>query len=620
MIITLLNWVYIFITLYIIGHFAYKKLAHFTAGDSNCYVNISNALLMGFAVTTALSGYYSLFAGVGIIANIIMLILCVVFAIADLNDYKKMCSLHNIKSFIVSNIAVVIIGILLIAVCLYFTAYGHFDYDSGLYHAQSIHWIEKYGVLPGLAYMQTRLGFNSSFFCISALYSFHDFGQSLHSLNGFMMAVILIKGSVGIISSFTAGADNNISYENSLTVPKSIKIISFLRKILTFDNFMNLVPFLYFAMVCYELTSPTTDCASNCLIIWIILTWSAEMCGKSAFSTNSVNSDNKNSKLFTYAFLSVMAVFLVSIKLSVGVIALLVIHPAVKLIKEKKFKDIIIYMVTGIVLVAPYFIRNVIITGWIIYPFPAIDIFNFDWKIPLSGVQYESNEVIVWARYTKDVALIDQKMSEWLPIWWQEQGQINRHITTSAFIGCLLSAILIIKGTIVKKIRHESGEKLFFMAIMFISFTFWMVSAPSNRFGYAYIITVSLMGIGLMFELLFTFSLSKEFNKYIHIMSASVAIIICIFALLPMAKGMRMQLSDDFHSAVNSLNSQYIISQRDYEPGDTSSKEWNGFTIYYPTVEGSQIWYDAFPAILYEGNLDGIEMRGNSIHDGFRLK
>ena len=620
MIITLLNWIYIFITLYIIGHFAYKKLAHFTAGDSNCYVNTSNSLLMGFAVMTALSGYYSLFAGVGIVANIIMLILCVIFVVVDFDDYKKALGLHNSKSFIVSNAFIVIISILLIAFCLYFTAYGHFDYDSGLYHAQSIHWIEKYGVLPGLAYMQTRLGFNSSFFCISALYSFHDFGQSLHSLNGFMMAVILIKGAAGIVMSFTSKEGNNLASNDDLSVSKSGKVISFLRKLLTFDNFINLVPFLYFAMVCYELTSPTTDCASNCLIIWIILTWSAEMCGKSGILTNSVNKKNEASELFTYSFLSVMAVFLVSIKLSVGVIALLVIHPAVKLIKEKKIKDIIIYMVTGIVLVAPYFIRNAIITGWIIYPFPAIDIFNFDWKIPLSGVQYESNEVIVWARYTKDVALIDQKMSEWLPIWWQEQGQINRYITTSAFIGCILSAILIVKGAIIKKIRHESGSRLFFMAIMFISFTFWMVSAPSNRFGYAYIITVSLMGIGLMFELLFTFSLSKEFNKCIHIMSASVAIIICIFTLLPMAKGMRMQLSDDFHSAIDSLNSQYIVTQRDYEPGDTASKEWNGFTIYYPTVEGSQIWYDAFPAILYEGNLEGIEMRGNSIRDGFRLK
>ncbi|EMO63800.1 hypothetical protein LEP1GSC133_1179, partial [Leptospira borgpetersenii serovar Pomona str. 200901868] len=36
-----------------------------------------------------------------------------------------------------------------------------FAYDSGLYHIQSIKWIQEYSVVPGLANLHGRFGFNS---------------------------------------------------------------------------------------------------------------------------------------------------------------------------------------------------------------------------------------------------------------------------------------------------------------------------------------------------------------------------------------------------------------------------------------------------------------------------
>lgn len=59
-------------------------------------------------------------------------------------------------------------------------------YDSDLYHAQSIRWIEEYGVVPGLGNLHERFAYNSSFFALSALFSMKFLcGTSMHTMSGF---------------------------------------------------------------------------------------------------------------------------------------------------------------------------------------------------------------------------------------------------------------------------------------------------------------------------------------------------------------------------------------------------------------------------------------------------
>lgn len=60
-------------------------------------------------------------------------------------------------------------------------------YDTDLYHAQSIRWIEEYGIAPGLGNLHHRLAYNSAFFSLQALFSWRFIlGRSLHCVNGFL--------------------------------------------------------------------------------------------------------------------------------------------------------------------------------------------------------------------------------------------------------------------------------------------------------------------------------------------------------------------------------------------------------------------------------------------------
>lgn len=633
MLVTLSDQLYILCTCGITGFFVLSRL--YDRKDRDSLPGLGSSIACGLAVLTAYAGYFSLFSGVGAAANIILIFICIIFVFADRKAYhnlilsvctgirntiKKGDTANTVNGRFIPAVKYIII-VFIILISAYFTSAGRFAYDTGTYHAQSIHWIESYGVVRGLAYMQTRLGFNSSYLCLCALYSMHFFGRSLHALSGFLASFVMIYSVNGFFDHIMG---TNREEKNGGTLSGFTLRVS---------DLLYIAPFAYFIITAVEIISPATDFGVIWLILWLCIRW-VELLEE--------GEQERESAISGYALLCVMAVFLVSIKLSVGVLALLVIKPAYELIGKKKWADIIRYIAAGIILIMPYFIRNYFITGWLVYPFPAIDIFSPDWKIPLEGVRHEADEVVVWARYTRDTALIGQSIREWFPIWWDEQGAANRYLSVSAFAGAALFAIRAIISVGVMCYRRfndrrdrgrqdKDGSYLYFGFILLICFAFFMVSAPSNRFGYAYILLLPLFAAGdcmvnVVPSRIRTIKSADEKphkkNKWkiknieAVLLGAALFFLICA----PMCKGIYMFASDDRHYAAENGIAGCAVFPKDYPMADSSSKEWEGIKIYYPVIEGEQIWYHDFPAILYEGNLDGIERRGSMMRDGFRLR
>ena len=389
------------------------------------------------------------------------------------------------------------------------------------------------------------------------------------------------------------------------------------------SDFLCIAPFAYFIITAFEITSPSTDFGVIWMIIWLVIRW--VVCIE-----EDTQPEGCNDRVTVFSLLSVFSIFLVTVKLSVGVLALITLYPLVPLIREKKYGDIAKYILSGMVLVLPFFIRNYLITGWLVYPFPSVDLFNPDWKVPLEGVRHEADEVVVWARYTKDTALIDQSIREWFPVWWEEQGQANRFLSLSAFIGCMAVIARILMTLLLPALFRRWGKTeeketsfVFMGAILLICFAFFMLTAPSNRFGYAYILTVPLYGAGdLCINLIPKISGRREGKGKVPAKALGILVsaVLLILLLSGFARGVRMYAADDKRMVLETGISDYLIGQRDYPKAYCDSEEWEGMNIYYPVNEGEQIWYHAFPAILYRGNLDGMERRGDSIRDGFRLK
>lgn len=583
MISVLINWSYVFITTYIIGHFTLSRAYRFYKHER--HIGIMSSVMAGLAITTAYAGFFSIFYKVGIVANIVMILFCALFVWLDRTHYTDILSDINGDKFIgkifgsgYTRIIKVIVFLIFFVAALFFTTEGNFFSDSGYYHEQSIRWIEEFGTVKGSVHILKRLAYNSCYFCQCALYSMRDiFSQSLHCLSGFY----------GILVMGYALAGFN----------KSIR-----------TNAIRLAPFVYFILLCSEITSPASDYPLVFSVFYVAIRW---------FELRDHNEEHYS----PYALLSLFVVFLISIKLTVGFLILIVIKPAIAMIKEKRVKEIITSIMAGITILLPYFIRNYIICGWLIYPFTKIDIFNPDWKLPMRHVQADADEIKVWGRGMGQLGgQVTDSIKVWLPHWWEYMSVPNRLIVTSAII--VLSVYLVyrvcrfISGVIRTGIKKTATEvvidnidRYIFEAALLFSLLYWFFESPLFRYGVCYIIVAMFYAIGDM--------LGEAWNKSVIIRVAVV--LICVLTMIPFTNGIIEYFKWNYECILYYSDYEYFVMQEDYPRVEYGTTEINGVTFYYPKEELGQIGYHMFPALWFNGT-DNVESRGDKITDGYRYK
>jgi len=73
----------------------------------------------------------------------------------------------------------------------------------------------------------------------------------------------------------------------------------------------------------------------------------------------------------------------------------------------------------GLVILTPWVARNIILSGYLVYPVPQIDLFSVDWKLPYQYVIDEKLATQGWSRlpgpYWRDS--LGMELSEWVPKW-----------------------------------------------------------------------------------------------------------------------------------------------------------------------------------------------------------
>ena len=583
MISVLINWSYVFITTYIIGYFTLSRAYRFYKHER--HIGIMSSVMAGLAITTAYAGFFSIFYKVGVVANIVMILFCVLFVWLDRTHYTDILSDINGGKFIgrifgpgSTRIIKVIVFLIFFVAALFFTTEGNFFSDSGYYHEQSIRWIEEFGTVKGSVHILKRLAYNSCYFCQCALYSMRDiFSQSLHCLSGFY----------GILVMGYALAGFN----------KSIR-----------TNAIRLAPFVYFILLCSEITSPASDYPLVFSVFYVAIRW---------FELRDDNEEHYS----PYALLSLFVVFLISIKLTVGCLILIVIKPVIAMIKEKRIKEIITSIMAGIIILLPYFIRNYIICGWLIYPFTKIDIFNPDWKLPMRHVQTDADEIKVWGRGMGQIGgQVTDGIKVWLPHWWEYMSVPNRMIVASAIIVLSVYLVYRVCRFISEVIRHgikktatevviDNIDRYIFEAALLFSLLYWFFESPLFRYGVCYIIVAMFYAIGDM--------LGEAWNKSVIIRVAVV--LICILTMIPFTNGIIEYFKWNYECILYYSDYEYFVMQEDYPRVEYGTTEINGVTFYYPKEELGQIGYHMFPALWFNGT-DNVESRGDKITDGYRYK
>ena len=558
----LLNWLYIFFITQLIGFGFYNCVNHFIRLKCIKH-NLFHNTVCGIVVTTVFAQFFSFFYKVGLIANLILLTFCIFTFLRNKKIILEYT--HLIKRIIFSWEGVLYLGIILLFA--FATSRGLFHTDTNIYHAQVIHWYEEMGVVKGLGNLQLHFAYNSSGFAFAALFSLGFLGlQSFHCTTGYVAALFCVW-ALYYIKDYS-------SHKSHVTDMCCVAIL--------FYALVNLTGFM----------SPASDYVTMFFALYLIARWSQE-----------IESGEKD--ITTYALLSVLAVFLCTLKLSAGPIVLLAVYPAIYFIKEKRYKDIIIYLSLGVITLMPFLIRNVIISGWLLYPFPAIDLFQVDWKIPETFVVNDSAQIKVWGKCLYDVTLADMPIKEWVPIWWSSQERYAQMLIYCNVLAMCLDVVILLHR-IYKKEKPDFNLVLLNIVVMICSGV-WFVLAPFIRYGLSFLLATPMLAVGMWLH-------RKERGLY---QLVSGVIIILMFFMG--SSYWEHYFTDDMVFLKHNLTEPYYIMQKDYDSAALQEIDMNGITIYAPT-EGEVSGYYNFPTTTYPQMISDVELRGNSLKDGFRNK
>lgn len=549
MISVILIWLYMLFTCYVTGFVCIRAISQGTKFKAKGAIDY---LYAGIGTVTVYAQVFSIFGKVGLLANGVLILACVLCIFLFRKDFGG--QIHSFRLTVVPyRILTVVLVFLLFA---YGTSRGYIHYDTGLYHAQSIRWIEEYGIVPGLGNLHSRLAYNSAAFSLSALYSMSFLGgRSYHCCAGFLAFLLaLVCGEMlrkGILRN-----------------PR-------------LSDFARIMGIYYLLNIFDEMVSPASDYFMVLMVFFIVIRWLELL-------------EQEESSFLPYGMLCVMGVVVVSIKLSGALILLLVLKPAVQMIKEKSYKEILKFVGLGILAIAPFLARNVILSGWLVYPFTAIDLFDVDFKIPKGMADYDAKEIQVWGRGYSDVTRYEEPVSSWLPNWAAELDSVNKVFLALALSGILLLGALVFYAFWKKK--REMLDYFHIAGVLIVCFLFWLLSAPLIRYGCVFLWLVPVVTWGY-----FYLKISPHMDRF------------RVFAVLLAAVGLYKAGAfgvELYHQA----SADYLILQKDYDHYDTVGYELHGYTFYY-SPSGDQTGYDAFPASPVKA--EDI-FRGDTIEEGFK--
>lgn len=516
-------------------------------------------LICGLAGVTVYAQFFSLFGRIGPAANLILCIAGVIIAWCGRRKLGGMLRKvwGDIRENRLGERGKMFSILFLFLLFAYGTSRGMIHYDTSLYHAQSIRWLEEYGVIKGLGNLHCRLAYNSSSFALSALYSMAFLGgQSYHCAAGWL-AFLLAAVCLEIVGSFRNG------------------------KLRTAD-FARVMCIYYLVNIFDEMISPASDYFMVLIAFYIVIRWLDLL-------------DDEVREILPYAMLCVLGVFLMTVKLSAALILMLVIYPAYYLLREKRLREIALFLFLGVATVLPYFIRNVLLSGWLVYPFTRLDLFHVAWKIPKGAADYDAREIQVWGRGYTDVTRYDISMREWLPDWFRSLAGSDKVLVAAAVVSiCILFVYGI--GMVCGLWKKHWGLLLVQITVS-ASFLFWLCTSPLIRYGCVYVYLTSAVVLGGVYS-----ALISGGRKVLRL--CGVGAVLCLLLYKGVALGGEI---------VSSYVNDYWITQKDYEKFETSSYVINGITFYYPAA-GDQVGYESFPSAPSKVE---VVMMGETIGDGF---
>ena len=527
--------------------------------DKNKHYSFFDTFFIGLSLVGTLLNFWSLFFPTNHFSLLFLLLTSIFLFYKESDLYKHY--FFEIKNKLTNNKGLLLLILFGLIIILLFSVVSPKLYDTYLYHINAIQWNEKYKVVPGLANLHDRFGFNSSVFILSSGFSFvfiyEQYLFIINSLSYFIFFVWILKSVVEL---------------------KNI-------------NSLFLLLFLYYFTNHYylDISSPGTDLLPNIFISYLLI----------------------NALLFEeylkekWLLFLVLPLFCITLKLST--LPIIILSLLVVFVKNKNtlFFNSKRFLFFALLFTLPWLIRNVITTGYVLFPVTIIDIFNFDWKVPVENVNILQDWIYSWARipFKDSKEVLNMGFLEWFRVWWDKLLMINKRL----FILAIISPFIYLFYSFFKK---DVRKKLIPISIALIIMILWLLTAPDIRFSFSVILFLALSPMLLIPVVVLKFFKIK-FLPYI----------LSFYTLFLI-----------YQKAITLFKEDYDIknfSEYYYLPTDVSiikekrnikynskvfNSEKNMINIFEPNPTHSQC-FDKFPCSWYIDS--NIRLRGEDLGDGF---
>ena len=557
MLTTLLAWIYITFLCWIWGKLFFLSVKKMIQADLQV-PHLSITCITGLAAITIIAGILSLMIPLGSWwVQLLFIAPCLIlFSRRNPQHFfagakKEFQNFHPLSAVFLS------VCLLLILVMSTWTIIHP---DTLGYHAQTIQWIEKYKAVPGVVHLHFRFGLQGLWFVDCALFGFSFFGKDGFT---FLNSTVLVWFFIFII--------NRINYNFFSEGKKLYGILWITLLFLTMWSY---------TQVRLTATSASPDFIATLFVLTILY-----------LLLHKTGIDN----WLLPVFLGITAT---TIKLSAGPMLLIVAAAAIIFLKNRKVTLLLALVLISTVSFFPFIARNIISSGYVVFPSTAIDVANVDWKYNQGLTIHEKKYITAYAKRpgveTKDEIISAAKMSplEWLPGWWQHQSIADQAILC-LFVLSILAGLLSLN-----KIIRSGFVPLFSLLTTLTGIIFWFINAPDPRFGFG-----QLLGfIGIVAYLILK---EKEIAVNRSILSA---VLVSFIVIITAYTG---------HRFIKFFNGDQLLTPLGIEKTFYKTFECDGFKINSPVDNHD---FGKIPIPCTDLTCENFSPRGNKITDGFRAK
>ncbi len=435
--------------------------------------------------------------------------------------------------------------------------------DTLGYHAQTIQWIEKYKAVPGLVHLHVRFGYQGLWFVDCALFGFSFTGKEGIT---FLNSSVLLWFFIFIINriNFNFFKEGNKIYGLLWTTLLLISMWSYTQVRLT-------------------ATSASPDFIATLFILAIVYL--------------VVEKNQKHLAASEWLLVSFLSLTAVTIKLAVGPVLLIAVVAALLFLIKRKIKLFFTIVILSIITLSPFIIRNIITSGYVVFPSTLIDVVNVDWKYSQEQTVNEKNYITSYAK-KQGVSAIDEidavnNMSpgEWLPTWWQQRSIADKTIMI-LFIISLIAVLLSIK-----KLARSGFIPILILLTMLAGIIFWLINAPDPRFGFGSL-------IGFMAAMAYFILKEKEILIGKNVL---ISLLLICSATTFAYTGYRL---------LNFFNKDQLVTPLGIEKNEYHTFDCNGIKINSPIKSD----FGITPIPCTDLDCEKFSPRGNKFEDGFKAK